>query len=323
MPLFARGSVETAVPGVANTDSDADEILRFRAAERHLHWAIAVPFKVCYLTAVILVLVYNPHPNRPFRELVSWLHRLSGVCLSVLPPLMIVRHRRDFRLHLYNIRQGWSWRLDDLKWLLLMPPATAFKSIELPHQGKFNAGEKINFMAVMATYPVYIATGLLIWFSSAPSLSLARSFLHSLARDALDPGPYLHGHRQPRHARGPHGDADGLRRPQVGETHYRLWYDEHYGHRPEQPSPAVPESGPATEPVHYPAPMVDRQVVPRMWPREPSPRVAAAPGSTFAPGSGDLPAVAASGDVEDILDKPGPGSVKTGSGAVPGTAMAS
>jgi cytochrome b subunit of formate dehydrogenase len=31
--------------------------------------------------------------------------------------------------------------------------------------------------------------------------------------------------------------------------HYRLWYDEHYGHTPEQPSPALPEPEPATVPV--------------------------------------------------------------------------
>jgi hypothetical protein len=38
----------------------SDEILRFQVCERHLHWAIAIPFKICYLTALILVTVYNP-----------------------------------------------------------------------------------------------------------------------------------------------------------------------------------------------------------------------------------------------------------------------
>ena len=99
---------------------EADEILRFRASERHLHWAIAVPFKVCYVTALILVVVYNPHPHRPLREVVSWIHRLSGLCLAVLPPLAIAWHWRDWRLHWQNVRTAWTWSLDDVMWLALI-----------------------------------------------------------------------------------------------------------------------------------------------------------------------------------------------------------
>jgi hypothetical protein len=32
-----------------------DEILRFQVCERHLHWAIAIPVKLCFVTALVLV----------------------------------------------------------------------------------------------------------------------------------------------------------------------------------------------------------------------------------------------------------------------------
>ena len=56
-----------------------------------------------------------------------------------------------------------------------MGPASLNKKIELPHQGKFNAAEKINFMVLVSTYPLYIVTGLLIWM---PGVAIVAWFLH-------------------------------------------------------------------------------------------------------------------------------------------------
>ena len=64
-----------------------------------MHWAVAIPFMVCYATALILVVVYNPDPTRPYRQVVSWVHRISGLCLLVLPATALARHWRDLRLH--------------------------------------------------------------------------------------------------------------------------------------------------------------------------------------------------------------------------------
>lgn len=48
--------------------ADTSKILRFAHSERLLHWAIAGPFLVSYVTAAILVAVYNPDRSRPFRD---------------------------------------------------------------------------------------------------------------------------------------------------------------------------------------------------------------------------------------------------------------
>ena len=168
---------------------DTDHILRFRASERHLHWAVAVPFKVCYVTALILVVVYNPNPDRPLREVVSWIHRLSGMCLAVLPPVVIALHWRDWRMHWHNVRTAWTWSLDDVKWLVLMVPASLTSRVSLPHQDKFNAAEKINFVVLTSTYPWYVMTGVTIWFFGPPYLSWLLHFgLAALAT------PLLFGH---------------------------------------------------------------------------------------------------------------------------------
>jgi formate dehydrogenase subunit gamma len=226
-----------------------NEILRFRVCERHLHWAIAIPFKICYLTAVTLVLVYNPSPARPFREIFAWTHRLSGLCLATLPPLMLFIHRREFGMHLRNIREAWSWRFDDLKWLLLMGPATVSKRVTLPHQGKFNAAEKINFIVVMSTYPFYIATGLMIWFLRPAYASWMVHFSMAMAATPLVLGHIFMATVNPDTRVGLKGMISGWVSREWAQHHYRHWYDEHFGHheQPAHPDTAVePEPLPAT-----------------------------------------------------------------------------
>jgi formate dehydrogenase gamma subunit len=214
------------------------EILRFKTSERQLHWAIAVPFMVCYATALVLVSVYNPDPTRPYRALFSWTHRLSGLCLFLLPLWMVLRHRHDFDVYFHNVRTAWRWRLEDVKWLFLMGLSTFNKRIELPHQEKFNAAEKLNFMFLTASYPLYIITGVLIWL---PGVAFASWILHlSLAAMAT---PLIFGHVfmatvNPDTRVGLSGMITGYVDRHWAQHHYRHWYNEHFGHLHRLPDPA-------------------------------------------------------------------------------------
>lgn len=232
----------------------ADEVLRFQAAERHLHWAIAIPFKVCYLTALILIVVYNPQPHRPLRDVFSWIHRLSGLCLAVLPPLAIAWHRRDYRIHLHNVRTAWSWSLDDVKWLALMIPAALISSVSLPRQGKFNAAEKINFMVLTATYPGYVVTGLLIWFVGPPYLSWLAHFALALVATPLILGHIFMATINPDTRVGLTGMISGKVDREWARHHYAHWYAECHG-------TALPE--PANETADSPETSVPSPSAPR------------------------------------------------------------
>jgi formate dehydrogenase subunit gamma len=279
---------------------ESGEILRFRASERHLHWAIAVPFKVCYATALILVTVYNPHPARPFRELVSWIHRVSGVCLAVLPLATIIWHRHDFAMHLQNVRRAWSWSIADIKWLFLMGPATVNKRIELPHQDKFNAAEKINFMVLTATYPMYVGTGLTIWFFSPAFVAWLVHF--SLATIAT---PLILGHIfmatvNPDTRIGLSGMITGFVDRHWAMHHYRLWYDELFGRA--APARAAVQPATRTAPKPAVAPAV-RAAAPIARPHAAAPPVVRRP-SQAAPMAVPRPVAAAqpaSADTEWIL----------------------
>jgi len=206
----------------------SSKIMRFARSERMLHWAIAGPFLVSFATALILVLVYNPDRTRPFRGFFSGLHRASGVALMVLPMLVTLKSRGDARIHLYNIKQAWTWIFDDFKWLALMLLASLSSKIRLPEQGKFNAAEKLNFMVLLATYPLYLVTGFLMWITRvAPLAWLVHFFMALLA------APLILGHMYmalvSRSGRpGLPGMISGFVDRQWAKHHYRRWYREHH-----------------------------------------------------------------------------------------------
>lgn len=204
----------------------AGKVLRFRASERRVHWAIAIPFLVCYTTALVLVVVYNPDPLRPYRDVFSWIHRISGVALIVFPTWAIIKSAGDIRVHLFNIRQAWVWVFDDIRWLVLMFFAAITKKVSLPEQGKFNAGQKLNFMLVMSTYPLYIVTGLIMWVTGA---TLWAWLLHFAM--AVIATPFILGHifmaTIPRSTRkGLRGMITGFVDRQWAAHHHARWYRE-------------------------------------------------------------------------------------------------
>lgn len=223
--------VAVAAPRLIRFDSDPSKdgaILRFRKTERWLHWAIAIPFMICWVSALILVLVYNPAPHLPYRLALSWLHRLSGAALIAIPLFVLFKSREESRIHTANIGAAWHWSLDDLKWLLLMGIAAISKKITLPEQGKFNAAEKVNFMVVMLSSPIFVLTGLMMWIQDAAWLPW---LIHGFA--ALMVTPTMLGHIymatvNPDTRTGITGMVSGFVDRDWARHHYALWYREHF-----------------------------------------------------------------------------------------------
>jgi formate dehydrogenase gamma subunit len=193
-------------------------------SERQMHWAVAVPFMVCYVTAVVLISVYNPNPHRPLRALVSWTHRVSGLCLFVLPVSVMIRHWYDVAIHLRNIQEVWRWTMADLKWLLIMGPAQLSKKIVLPEQGKFNAAEKINFMVLTATVPLYLCTGLMIWSHQFAFPAWIVHFAMATAATPLMFGHVFMATVNPDTRVGLSGMITGFVDRHWASHHYGVWY---------------------------------------------------------------------------------------------------
>ena len=243
------------VPAQA-VETKPPQVLRFHLSERLLHWSIAVPFMTCFTSAAVLALFFGrDNPGIP-RQVFAITHRVSGIALIVLPLLTAWRHQRDYRVHLDNIRQAWTWVLDDVKWLFLMGAAAISKRIQLPEQGKFNAAEKLNFMMVMCTYPLFILTGVQLLF---PGIHFLGWVLHVVL--ALLAAPLMLGHIymaliNPGTRIGLTGMVTGYVDRRWAQHHYTRWYRTNFTSPPPpssalssaDTSPATSEHGREAEP---------------------------------------------------------------------------
>jgi formate dehydrogenase subunit gamma len=203
-------------------------IQRFVASERFVHWALAIPILVLYATAGMMVLYWGEPSPRPVRTMFSWLHVAAAVCLIVLPPVAILSRKREWRVHLANFKEGWRWTRDDLHWLILSPLAAVNHRITLPEQGKFNAAEKLNFMMVSATYPLYIWTGVLLWLEGANFIAWIVHLTAAALSSVLVVGHIYMAAVNPSTRIGLSGMITGWVDREWAKHHYRRWYRERF-----------------------------------------------------------------------------------------------
>lgn len=207
-----------------------DRILRFRRSERLLHWALALPFLLCLGTGLVLVLVYNPDPLRPHRAMFSWVHRISGAGLILLPLIAFASCWRDVRVYLNNLREGWVWSVAELKWLMLMPLSLLSKKVVLPEENKFNAGEKLNFMATTLAYPLMGATGIILWLEDSAVLPWLIHFSMAVAVLPLIGGHIFLATLNPSTRKALSGMVSGFVDREWAKHHYRRWYRQTFLH---------------------------------------------------------------------------------------------
>jgi formate dehydrogenase subunit gamma len=225
-------------------------VLRFRKTERLVHWSLAIPFLVCYTTAVILIVLQTRAPHNPLRPILSWAHRLSGVCLICFPLIAVFRSKGDLRIHFYNIRQAWIWTLSDIRWLLLAGAAAVSKHVSLPEQGKFNAAEKLNFMMLMTMYPLYILTGLTIWLTHNAFISWILHVGMALIGSPLVLGHIYMAAVNPSSRTGLQGMISGFVDRHWAKHHYRQWFHENFKSTATIHAVASDDAHPARSEVH-------------------------------------------------------------------------
>ena len=128
------------------------------------------------------------------------------------------------------------WSIQDIRWLIRIGLATLNKKISLPEQGKFNAGEKLNFMMVSVAWPLYIITGLLIWMPGIAFLPWLAHCAMAVAGIPLVVGHIVMATINPGTRIGLSGMITGWVDREWAKHHYRRWYREHF----EKDAPATP-----------------------------------------------------------------------------------
>ncbi len=151
----------------------ANYIDRFNAADRILHWAVAISFFLLVLSGLGLF----AHTFFDYFDLFGgpqqgiFVHKWSGVVFLACSVLLFLRH----------VGETCSFDEDDRKWIAKLGGYLSRKEQEIP-QGKFNAGQKLFGIFAIIAALIMGATGFIIWDPTAFSRELTKFslMLHGL-----------------------------------------------------------------------------------------------------------------------------------------------
>jgi formate dehydrogenase subunit gamma len=149
---------------------------RFSAGERILHWLFAIFFLLLLLSGLGLWLPPGSNPVLDHRDLVRAVHldAAIGLIATVIPALS-----KGAPLNTLWHDVQWFDR-DDWIWLRRILVPAPLRRRPLPPQGRFNAGQKLNSIAVAAATVGFVVTGTMMWQGEhlATSLSEAADTWH-------------------------------------------------------------------------------------------------------------------------------------------------
>jgi formate dehydrogenase subunit gamma len=135
------------------------KILRFDIATRVLHWSHALVFIWLLITGMYLFFTPKSLLGDPFIKMVHVYASLP----FILSPLIIYLHGRSAR---NDIKELMEWTYDDLNWFIGF-----LKKNKIVSKGKFNAGQKANFLMTLLIITGLSITGFVVWMKSRFSRS--------------------------------------------------------------------------------------------------------------------------------------------------------
>ncbi|MFH1028572.1 MAG: cytochrome b/b6 domain-containing protein [Pseudomonadota bacterium] len=137
-------------------------ILKYTFVERLLHWAHTISFIPLVVTGLVLYLDFlQPLAQGEAGLWMRLVHRLAAILYIMEPLIYAILQPRRLWLHI----KEFSFERDDIGWI-----KNAFgyyvmgRHADMPPQGRFNTGEKINGMMMILTWILFVGTGLIMWF---------------------------------------------------------------------------------------------------------------------------------------------------------------
>jgi formate dehydrogenase subunit gamma len=157
------------------------DIERYSAGTRINHWIVAISFVLLALSGLAL-----------FHPAMFWLTNLfgGGPWTRILHPFIGLGMAAAFALLAREMWQDNRLQPSDRVWLRKIKDVINNREENLPEVGRYNAGQKLLFFAMVACLIVLFLSGIVIWrvyFSSLFSVGLIRisSLLHAFCAFVL------------------------------------------------------------------------------------------------------------------------------------------
>jgi len=157
-------------------------IPKYTLLERTMHWLHTATFVPLALTGLVLYAPFlGPLAQGGAGEFVRLIHRGAAVIFGFVPIVYLTIQPRRLLL---NLRE-FMFDKEDIGWL-----KGAFgyyilgKHTDMPPQGRFNTGEKLNGVVMILAWVTFGVTGLVMWFGKGavpPTLFSFMVIFHDLA----------------------------------------------------------------------------------------------------------------------------------------------
>ena len=130
---------------------------RFVVAERLSHWLYALFFLGALVSGLLMWAPSTREWMAGARHTVTLYHGYAGAAMIILPLLLLFL--LDRRRLFHDLREVDKWNGQDRRWFWLALRGYTIRGREMPPQGRFNAGQKVNVVLVAVMAVGFAATG--------------------------------------------------------------------------------------------------------------------------------------------------------------------
>ena len=135
-------------------------VQKYTKVARIFHWVHTAAFLLLVITGIFLFV-----QPAAFLAQDSWsrlVHRIAAVIFIVAPFVQLFANKRTA---VAALKTAFTWGADDFKWAMAMPQYY-FLSDEsaMPPQDEMNTGQKMWFTLLVVFGPIFVITGILMWF---------------------------------------------------------------------------------------------------------------------------------------------------------------
>ncbi|MHB8170996.1 MAG: formate dehydrogenase subunit gamma [Thermincolia bacterium] len=206
------------------------KVLRFGKVAIYAHWIYVIFYLLLALTGIMIYLDLFDFllPLLGGSQGARLIHRVAAVVFVVGPLVAIMANPTGFRQWMKEI---FTWNKNDIKFLGGFAKEMMGGHVNLPPQGRFNAGEKVNSLLQIGGGILLVLSGLVMlmpeWFPKA--MVLVSYPLHDLAFVLTFTAFLGHAYMalfNPSTKEAINGMTSGYIDEKFAESHYTLWYEE-------------------------------------------------------------------------------------------------
>ncbi len=138
-------------------------IKRFSASARIAHWLQFLAFTVLLGTGAFLYTsVLQAFAIGEAGTAARLSHRIAAVVFMICPLIYLIGDVRGF---FDSLRAAFAWGPSDFNWLRSgWAYYTKGSEVDIPPQGRYNAGQKLNILVQIIIFILFVVTGLIMWF---------------------------------------------------------------------------------------------------------------------------------------------------------------